>query len=542
MMTTIPSRIKPPISAGLNPAHPLADRLAGCWLLNEGAGRVVRDISGQRHDGSFSGGPLWTPGAFGPAVEFDGNDDWISMGNCLNLGTDDITMLVLVQYSAAEQPEQWQGVHAGAVAGKGYLGSSNGYGVSVSGGNKIGWQVRNQSTVFSITSDNVLNDGQWHVVIGVCDRDSATGLRLYIDGVRQSATADPTSIAGVNLTDTPAFAVGSRQDVSQSWAWDYLGRVGAVCVWKRVLTEDQIGQLQREPFALFARRRTAACFAVPAGAIVDLAGSAQAASSAWATLQVIRSLSGLSAACTTATATLRKTGSAVSPAGRPRLRDALFNGMTPTAFKLGTTLTQGWFWARRRGGTAVYRGPSIVQVDSRRILHVASPESKEIALSAHLSHPPGSTHCYLVRRFNSRGDQERTQAAAVTVPIGPEGQLAPPAPNTVLGLNGEQVGGRKLRLTWFYSSLDQGAVPREFHVYWDGATGPIDLEHPRATIPYTGHRLYHYETGPLDDGRYTFVVRACDANRVESLSVASVMCSMAGLSPEAPAILGAEAV
>ena len=145
MMTAISSRIKPPVAARPNPAHPLADRLVGCWLLNEGAGQVVRDSSGQRHDGSFSGSPVWTPGTFGPAVEFDGYDDWISMGNCLNLGTDDVTLLALVQYSAADQPEQWEGEHIAAIAGKGYLGPGNGYGLSIDAGNKIYWQVRTQS-------------------------------------------------------------------------------------------------------------------------------------------------------------------------------------------------------------------------------------------------------------------------------------------------------------------------------------------------------------------------------------------------------------
>jgi hypothetical protein len=542
MMIAVPSRIKPPVAAGINPAHSLANHLAGCWLLNEGAGQVVHDLSGQRHDGSFSGGPVWLPGAFGPAVEFDGYDDWISMGNCLNLGTDDVTVLALVQYSAADQPEQWEGEHIAAIAGKGYLGPSSGYGLSIGAGNKICWQVRNQGTAVSVASNIALNDGQWHVAAAVCDRDSSTGVRLYIDGVQQSATADPTSIAGIDIADSTAFAIGSRQDTSLAWMWDFLGRVAAVCVWKRVLTETEIGQLQREPFALFARRRTPACFAFPAGALVDLAGSAHGVSSASATLQVIRGLSGVSAARATATAVLRKAGSPTLPGERPRLRDALSNGMTSTAFKLGTMLTQGWFWARRHGCAAVYRGPSITQVDFNHILQVADPQSKEIALPAHLSHAPGSTHCYLVRRFNGRGDQERTTAAAVTVRIGPDGQLAQPAPNAVLGLKGEWIGGHRLRLTWFYPPLDQEAAPQEFHIYGDGGAGQMDLEHPLATVPYEGRRFYQWETGPVGDGRYTFALGPCDANRVESTSLASVVCPMAGLSPEAPTILGAEAV
>ena len=483
MMTAISSRIKPPVAARLNPAHPLADHLVGCWLLHEGAGQVVRDVSGQRHDGSFSGNPTWTPGTFGPVVEFDGNNDWISMGNCLNLGPDDVTVLALVQYSG-DQPEQWEGEHIGAIAGKGYLCPSGGYGLSIGAGNRICWQARNQSTVFNVVSDSALNDGLWHAAIAVCDRDSVTGMRLYIDGVRQSTTADPTSIAGIDVTDPAAFAIGSRQDTGLTWTWDFLGRVAAVCVWKRVLTEAQIGQLQREPFALFARRQPFACLTLPVGAVVDVAGAAHGVSSAVATLQIVRGLSGVGAAHANAMAALRKAGSPTMPGERPRLRDALAHGLSSTAFKLATTLTQGWFWARRRGCTAVYRGPTVAEVDFSHILQVADPGAGQVVLPAGLSHPPVSTHCYLARRFNGRGTPERTTAAAVMVRIGPDGRLAPPAANAALDLKGECIGGRRFRLTWFYCSLDQETAPQEFHIYWDSGTGGIDLEHPLATIPY----------------------------------------------------------
>jgi hypothetical protein len=541
MMTAISSRIKPPVGAGPLAAHPLAERLVGCWLLQEGAGQVVRDRSGQRHDGSFSGGPVWTFGPFGPAVAFDGADDRISMGNCLNLGTDDVTLLALVQFSAAEQPEQWEGEHLAAIAGKDYLGPSSGYGLSIGPGNKICWQVRNQSTVFSIASNDALNDGWWHVAVGVCDRDSTTGMRLYIDGVLQDATANPAGIAGLDITGPAAFAIGSRQDTSLAWMWDFLGQVAAVYVWKRVLTDTQIGYLQREPFGLFARRRSA-CLTFPAGAVVEVAGAAHGVSSALASLQVIRGLSGASGACATATAVLRKAGSPAVPGERSQLRDALSNGMTSTAFQLGTLLTQGWFWTRREGATAVYRGPSLAQVDLERIVHVAELQAGEIVLPPGLSHPPGSTHCYLVRRSNSQGDPERTTAAAAIVRIGPDGQLAPPAPNAVLGLRGETIGGRRLRLTWFYCPLEQETAPQEFHIYWDSGAGLMDLEHPLATVPCGGHRCYQWDTQPLDDGQYTFALCPCDINHTESRSLASIVCPLVAREPEVPTILGVQAV
>lgn len=537
MMIMVPSKVQPPVAAGPRRVHPLADRLAGCWRLNEGAGPRVHDLSGYRQDGTFSGGPLWQAGPCGRAVEFDGDNDWISMGDCLNLGTDDITVLALVRYTAANQPDQWSGSYFGAIAGKGYLdGAGKGYGLLVYN-NRISWQVRNQATLCEIHSDSVLNDGQWHMAVGVCDRDSSTGMRLYIDGIRQSTTGNPTAMNGVNLSGSQAFAVGSRQDTLGAWWADFAGRVAAVYVWKRVLTEPEIRQLQCEPFGLFARRRAPAAFAVPAGAVIDLAGSAAAVGSAGASLRVIRSLAGVAAAQTSAVGVLRRGGPAMLPDERPWLREALFHGVTAPAFAAGITLTQGRFWAGRSGCVAVYRGADARQVDLARVICMTGPDSQEISLPACLAHPAGSTHCYLVRRLNRGGRQERTTAAAVMVRLRSDGQRAPPAPNGVFGLAGAQIGGRRLRLRWFYCPLDQAIVPQAFNIFWDAAAGPVDLEHPLATIPYAGRRLYQYETDPLDEGRYRFVVRPCSSDQAYSMMLSSALCPVTCLAPEAGTVL-----
>ena len=159
--------MEPAVCASIPPVHPLAQRLAGCWLLNEGAGAMAHDTSGHRHSGTFSGAPTWSQGPFGRAVEFDGDDDWIAIGDCLDLGTDDITVLALVRYNAASQPDVWSESHYGAIAGRGYLSASKGYGLLVDPSNRIGWQVRNGASAFTVASDAALNDGLWHLAIGV---------------------------------------------------------------------------------------------------------------------------------------------------------------------------------------------------------------------------------------------------------------------------------------------------------------------------------------------------------------------------------------
>jgi hypothetical protein len=582
--------IKPPTPTRLDPAHPLTRSLAACWLLNEGAGRSAHDVSGHRHDGVFSGGPVWSSGRLGCAVEFDGYDDWINMGDCLNLGTDDVTMLAIVKYGATAQPDEWSGLHVGAVAGKGHLDSTNrGYGLSVNSNNQIYWQIRRQDSNFFAVSDNALNDGQYHVAIGVCDRDSTMGVRLYVDGIQQATTADPTSINGDDLSGARAFAIGSRQESGGTWFWDFAGTVATVYVWKRVLAEAEVRLLQRDPFALFAPRPTIALLASPVSTTVDcsgcvvaqtvasasmrvtedISGSAHGIAFTSAVAQVLQGISGTTVVSTVLTAVLTRT-SLVQVASTAHgvtalhgalsrltsqkpldampgirlswIREALFNGTTGTAFKLGTALTQGWFWMRRGGCTALYGGATQGQVDFNRILQVADAGRETLSLFAHRSLPTDSTHCYLVRRLNSCGEQEQTTAAAVVVCVAPDGQLLPSAPNALSCLKGERIDNHKLRLTWVYCPLSQSTPPEQFNVYWDGGTGQIDIENPIAVIPYRGRNFYHYDSDALGDGQYVFVIKAVSADITESPLPTRVACQVRSLSCEPVSILAAQCI
>lgn len=513
---------EPPTANRRLRSHPLSRHLAGAWLFNEGAGRTLHDRSGHHRQGTFSGGPLWQPSRYGHALAFDGDDDWVSMGDCLDLGTDDISVLAIVRFSAT-QPDTWQGSHYAAIAGKGYLSSnSRGYGLYIYEG-RIGWQVRNLGTSRAPMSNDMLNDGQYHIVVGVCDRDSTTGLRLYVDGVRQAQTLDPTILDGVDLSGTESFAIGSRHDANGTWYWDLLGSVAAVCVWKRVLTDSEILALRRDPWALFAVGRLPRHVSSPSIVTVPLSGSIHCVSSVTARLSLPAEKSALLAKAAWQA-------------------DALFHGMTARACQLGTVLTGGWFWTRRNGCQVVYRGPSLDEIDFDTVLHVADLAASQLSLPAWVSHAPGETWCYLVQRFNAAGYCERTTAASVTVRLGPDGQLADPIPNPVGGLDVRQTDGTTLTLTWSYDPLDQHAAPERFNVYWDGGTGQLDMQDPIASLEYKGRRFYSYACNVPAEGDYTFTVRAQTAAGAESVASPRVNCQVRAAPPPPPTLLVAEAI
>jgi hypothetical protein len=68
--TPYPLQQKPMLGSMVNWGHPLSQGLVGCWLMNEGAGNLVKDIA-LGNNGTTSG-TLWSPSQCGMALNFDG--------------------------------------------------------------------------------------------------------------------------------------------------------------------------------------------------------------------------------------------------------------------------------------------------------------------------------------------------------------------------------------------------------------------------------------------------------------------------------------
>ena len=77
-------RYKPPPGSRVDKQIQLAQGLVGCWLFNEGAGRVANDISGYGNHGTLAGmvnPPTATSGWGGGGLQFDGSDDYVNIAD-----------------------------------------------------------------------------------------------------------------------------------------------------------------------------------------------------------------------------------------------------------------------------------------------------------------------------------------------------------------------------------------------------------------------------------------------------------------------------
>ncbi len=367
----------------------------------------------------------------------------------------------------------------------------------------------------------------------VCTWASPT-LKAYVNG-QLIATAGCAPAPKTN-SGTSTLTLGGSTVLRQLLVYD------------RALTAEEVQRLYLEPSAVFDHVGRWPPVVATGGTTHELSGTISAASLLAGTSRVVRSLSGqISAASSFASASLSVQSS--EPAGvptpvswRPWRKAVLCNGACPDAFKLGTVLTRGWFWVRRAGCMAVYRGPSVDQVDLGRIEHVAETDARRISLPAHLTPEAGTKGCYVVRRFNGHGDEERTTGAAVAVRMGDDGKPTEPAPNGISKLHAVQVSGGRVRLEWSYCPLDQQVEPARFNVYTADADGHFDFDAPLATVAYRGRRFHQCLSDMLPEGEHHFAVRAQGANGIESDPGQVVSCLVRTVCPDGVTILAAEAI
>ncbi len=194
----------------------------GYWNFDETSGVTATDRS-STNNGTLTNGAKFVPGQFGNAVQLDGVDDYVDLGNVLNAPA-------TFSISAWVNPAVLNG-NQGIVTrwnGTGYL-------LSLNSSNKFTLQI-DSSGSFPV-SLAVPTAGVWVHVAGTYD---GTNARLYVNGVLQDTQPHtaPTSNAQ-NLV------IGRTNGIQ------YLkGKIDEVTVYNRALTDTEVAQLAIPPSIL----------------------------------------------------------------------------------------------------------------------------------------------------------------------------------------------------------------------------------------------------------------------------------------------------
>ena len=205
------------------------ETIAGMWLFDDGTGKVAKDASLNGNDGEILGSPKWVKGKFGMALEFDGQDDWVNMGDNPILkpetnGKGDVTFICW--YIKYEKTFHKYVLSSGAQT------SSTGIAITHEPDDKIWFGAKtlkkSATGTFPLPKREV-----WHHLAGSYD-DAKGQLTCYIDG-KVAHTIKATEEA--NQNSHLEFHVGKPNNVA-----DYFlkGIIDELALFNVALLEDDI--------------------------------------------------------------------------------------------------------------------------------------------------------------------------------------------------------------------------------------------------------------------------------------------------------------
>lgn len=230
---------KPPPGIQLNRNHPLAQRLVGCWLFNEGSGLRANDLTGNNNTGvlssfePFSSTSGWTGGNTGTALMFDGLNNYVDCGNNppLNI-TSDLTLEVWVSPSSSQA--------AASIISGGTTDANKPYEVRLIN-LALSFILGDGASDISITSLNTIPIDSFSQLLCTV---SGTTMDIYINGVFN----DFEFFVGTRQT-LVEFIIGRFRNTDNIRCFN--GKISLVRAWNRALNPTEIQNLYAQPYSMF---------------------------------------------------------------------------------------------------------------------------------------------------------------------------------------------------------------------------------------------------------------------------------------------------
>jgi YD repeat-containing protein len=193
------------------------------WKFDEGQGQTAYDSAGSNH-GTITEA-TWTTGKFGGALEFDGNGDYVEIGDAPGFDNqDEITVSVWI-YPVSNMPY-------GCIASK-----RDAWIISPGdGNNKITFYINDGSWRHTGYSTNPVGLNEWTHVVGVYDNTNNL-FKLYFNG--NEVASDGTNYGAI-ANDAGSLYIGWDDGLAGRY---FNGTIDEVKIFDRALSEQEIQQL-----------------------------------------------------------------------------------------------------------------------------------------------------------------------------------------------------------------------------------------------------------------------------------------------------------
>jgi len=181
------------------------------------------------NNGTVTGATQDANGVINGCYDFDGDGDYIALGDPINFGTGSFTVSAWVNFESdpASGDVAIIGNYSG-VSGDWWMLYHQGSSETVSFG------IDDNSTNLVVNGVDPIV-GQWYHVVGV--RDYGNEIQIWINGVLYDSANDTVG----DVTSTDDCVIGIQADDLASWDMD--GQIDEIGIWNRALSNDEIKKL-----------------------------------------------------------------------------------------------------------------------------------------------------------------------------------------------------------------------------------------------------------------------------------------------------------
>ena len=221
---------------------------SGSWRFNDGAGGTARDSSPNRNDGALRDSsqgddgqnppPRWVEGRFGPALRFDGNDDYVAINDMYYIRPGQIQEITVCAWVKSSSPsnqiimsfdrdEYWR------LALNDDTGTGN-----------VGWDTADAGgLVHDLGTVASYSDGNWHFICGWFMEGADPDKKIFVDGTAVASAKVHSGGLGTGTKRYGFIGVGSDADVfdgQKGPLYYFDGTLDEVMVLNRALSSSEI--------------------------------------------------------------------------------------------------------------------------------------------------------------------------------------------------------------------------------------------------------------------------------------------------------------
>ncbi len=220
--------------------------LIGCWLLNEGAGTVVRDMGAYGLTGTLEAGAAWSAGPHGPALTLDGGTGRVLLGYVTSrLGTYNKLTITFWAYLDVLEKTVFLGTRM-----------RDEMAIGVQDGNGQ-FRVYPETNINDYQSaEGVVKAGQWQHWAVVFDGTlgATSRIRVFLNGAEVPNISPDTLVTEITYRAGYPWYIGYDNDWVGSYGASWMdGSMDSVAFYDRALTPSEIASLYRDPYQMFRR-------------------------------------------------------------------------------------------------------------------------------------------------------------------------------------------------------------------------------------------------------------------------------------------------